>query len=151
MNIFIKWQHLTCKNRKKNQPKITMLSNPCVCFSSTDQNSSSRRNSRKNSTKINQAIPLYGLTGDTSIKSRSDGVVVVNEKYQRPKIPKITDFDKSKIYSWTSSKTPCPDYKYVKTNFYFLSVCTFTITINIYLLFVCSQWIYGRRVWNINR
>ena len=90
-----------------------MLSNPCVCFSSTDQNSSSRRNSRKNSTKINQAIPLYGLTGDTSIKSRSDGVVVVNEKYQRPKIPKITDFDKSKIYSWTSSKTPCPDYKYV--------------------------------------
>ena len=84
-----------------------MFSNPCVCFNSNDQGS---RNSKSTKKKASQAIPLYALTSDKSIKSRSDGVVVVNEKYLRPKFPKITDFDKTKVYTWTSSKTPCSDY-----------------------------------------
>lgn len=88
-----------------------MFSNPCVCFHSKDQSS---RNSKSTKKKADQAIPLYALTSDTSIKSRSDGVVIVNEKYQRPKFPKITDFDKNKVYTWTSSKTPCPDYKFTR-------------------------------------
>lgn len=88
-----------------------MFSNPCVCFNSNDQGS---RNSKSTKKKASQAIPLYALTSDKSIKSRSDGVVVVNEKYLRPKFPKITDFDKTKVYTWTSSKTPCSDYKFTR-------------------------------------
>ena len=87
-----------------------MLSNPCVCFSSKDE-ASSRKKSITGKTLRNQAIPLYGVTSSNTIKSRSDGVIVVNEKYERPKFPKICDLDKTKIYSWTSSKTPCSDYR----------------------------------------